>query len=165
MARRVDVDQTLAPVRMPARILHELYQHALETLPEECCGLVVGNSLERYRRVVRCRNDMTARHNEEPTVYPRDNRSGFYMNEHDLLKALREAEEAGEIVTAVYHSHVGAGPYLSELDLAYAEHAGFPFPDADQIVVAVDERVVRDVGVFRRVGARFQGHAVDRVDP
>lgn len=165
MARRVDVDQTLAPVRMPARILHELSQHALETLPEECCGLIVGNSLERYLRLVRCRNDMTTKHQNDPTEYPRDGRAAFYMNQHDYLKAWRDAEEAGENVTAVYHSHVGAGAYLSELDVAHAVHTGFPFPAADQIVVPIYERVVRDVGVFRRVEGGFCGHPVDRADP
>ncbi len=101
MARRVEVDQSLAPVRMPARILHELCQHALETAPEECCGLIVGNSLERYLRLVRCRNDMTTKHQNDPTEYPRDGRAAFYMNEQEYLKAWRDAEEAGENVTAV----------------------------------------------------------------
>jgi len=165
LAQRVEIDHSQAPVRMPAQILHELCQHALETLPEECCGLLVGNSLERYRRIVRCRNEMTARHQLDPVVYPRDGRAAFYMNEHDYLKAWRDAEEAGESVTAVYHSHVGAGAYLSEMDLAYAENQFFPFPNADQIVLPVYDRTVRDAAVFRRSGAYFTGHPVERVDP
>jgi len=165
MARRVEVDPDQKPVRMPARILHELCQHALETLPEECCGLIVGSVRERYLDLVRCRNEMTAKHQQDPTVYPRDGRAAFYMNEHDYLKAWREAEDAGRMITAVYHSHVGAGPYLSEMDVAYAQHAGFPFPDADQIVVPVFEYRVQGVAVFRRSGAGFVGHPVERVDP
>ena len=163
MADKVEVDQTLAPVPIPARILHELCQHALETSPEECCGLIVGNSLERYLRVVRCRNEMTAKNIEDSITYPRDGRAAFYMSPDDYVKVLEEAEVAGEIVTAVYHSHVGAGPYLSEMDLAYALHAGFPFPEADQIVLDVFDHRVRDVGVFRRADSRFVGHPVDQV--
>lgn len=165
MARRVEIDHSQASVRIPAQILHELCQHALETLPEECCGLLVGNSLERYRRIVRCRNEMTARHQQDPVVYPRDGRAAFYMNEHDYVKAWREAEEAGESVTAIYHSHVGAGAYLSELDLAYAENPLFPFPMADQIVLPVYDRAVLDAAVFRRSGPFFTGHPIERVDP
>jgi len=165
LARRVEIDHTQAPVRMPARILHELCQHALETLPEECCGLLVGNSLERYRRVVRCRNEMTALHQLNPGVHARDGRAAFWMNEHDYLKALAEAQEAGETVTAVYHSHVGAGAYLSELDLLYAENPFFPFPQADQIVLPVYDRTVRDVAVFQRTGSHFTGHPVERSEP
>ncbi len=161
MAPRIDVEKGRAPVRMPAEILHELCRHALEASPEECCGLIVGNSLERYRRIARCRNLMTEKHRENRSEYPRDGRAAFYMSEHDYLKTSREAEESGERITAVYHSHVGAGPYLSEMDLDYAQHAGFPFPDADQIVVPVYERRVRDVAVFRRVGSGFVGYRAE----
>lgn len=165
MPRRVELDQTQAPVTVPARILQELCAHALETLPEECCGLVVGNSLERYRRLVRCRNDMTLLNRQDPVTYPRDGRSAFFMNPHDYDKAAKEAEEAGEAVTAIYHSHVGAGPYLSEMDMEYAEHPAFPFPTADQIVLPVYERMVRDVALFRRIDGRFVGHPIEPVDP
>lgn len=164
MRRRVDLDRTLAPVPMPAKVVHELCQHALDAEPEECCGLVVGNSLERYLRSVRCRNIMTFLNQQDPTANPRDGRSAFFMNPHDYVQAAREAEQAGLVITAVYHSHVGAGPYLSEMDLAYAEHGGFPFPDADQIVVPVFERVVRDVALFRRTAQGFVGHPVEPVD-
>lgn len=162
LARRVEVDSSQEPVAISGHILDELFKHAVEAEPEECCGLVIGNSLERYRRVVRCRNEMTARHSEDPVVYPRDGRAAFYMSEHDYLKAWRDAEEAGEEVTAVYHSHVGAGAYLSDVDLAYAENPLFPFPKADQIVVPVYERRVREVAVFRRELVGFTGFGVER---
>jgi proteasome lid subunit RPN8/RPN11 len=163
--RRVEVDTTLPPVRMPAPILHELCQHAVEAFPEECCGLIVGNALERYRRVVRCTNEMTARHSEDPVAFPRDNRAAFYIPESDVLRARKEADEAGESVTAVYHSHVGSGAYLSEMDMEYAGHVFFPFQEADQIVVSVFERVARDISVFRPASGSFTGHAVERVAP
>lgn len=165
MRRRVELDRTLAPVPMPAKVVHELCQHALAAEPEECCGLIVGNSLERYLRSHRCLNIMTHLHENDPEAYPRDGRSAFFMNPQDYADAQKMAEEAGMMITGVYHSHVGAGPYLSEMDLAYAEHAGFPFPDADQIVVPVYDRVVRDVAVFRRTEQGFVGHPIDPVDP
>jgi proteasome lid subunit RPN8/RPN11 len=164
MARDIEVDQKLPPIPMPAEILHELCQHALETSPEECCGLIVGNSLERYLRVVRCRNDMTAKHKEDPKAYPRSGHAAYHMNESDYLEARKEADTAGEIVAAVYHSHVGQGaPYLSDLDVAYAQHLLYPFPEADQIVVPVFERKAGTVAVFRRVDSRFVGHPVEQV--
>ena len=57
-------------------------------------------------------------------------------------------------MTAVYHSHVDVGAYLSELDLEYAEHALFPFPGADQIVIAVHERHVVGAGAVPARGRR-----------
>lgn len=160
MGRRVDVDQTTEPVEMPPDVLHELYAHAREALPEECCGLVIGGAVARFIRVVRCRNEMSQRHSEDPVRFPRDNRSGFWMNEVDAQQALEEAEAEGQRVTAVYHSHVDADAYLSELDLEYAEPG--VFPDAAQLVIAVSEGGVKRVAIFRRAaaGQPFVGHPV-----
>jgi proteasome lid subunit RPN8/RPN11 len=148
----VDVDASLPPLALPRRILNELCAHALETLPEECCGLVLGRESARYGRAVRCRNEMTRLHLADPLTHPRDGRAGFWMNEADYLHAQALAEAAGDQVTAVYHSHVDVGAYLSELDLEYAEHALFPFPDADQIVIAVHDRRVVGLGLYHREG-------------
>jgi len=152
LARRVDVDASLPPLPLPRRILNELCAHALETLPEECCGLILGRETARYGRVVRCRNEMTRRHRADPLTHPRDGSAAFWMNEGDYLQAQALAEAAGEQVTAVYHSHVDVGAYLSELDLEYAEHALFPFPAADQIVIAVHDRRVVALGLYHREG-------------
>ena len=164
MRQRVDPDRTLAPVPMPAKVVHEICQHAVNEEPWECCGLVVGSSQARYMQAVRCTNIMNKKNQEDPAAYPRDGRSAFFMDPQEYGRALQAAESAGLSITAVYHSHVGAGPYLSEMDLAYAEHAGFPFPEADQIVVSVYDRVVRDVALFRRTGKGFVGHRVEPVD-
>ena len=134
---RIDVDRSLEPVEIPSLIVSELLKHARETLPEECCGLILGRPAQDYRRLVRCRNDMTRRHGEDPAGFPRDGRAAYWMNEKDYLQACQEAQSQGDDVTAVYHSHVGSGAYLSAMDLEYARHALFPFPEADQIVVAV----------------------------
>jgi proteasome lid subunit RPN8/RPN11 len=150
---------------MSSKVLHELNQHAVEAVPEECCGLIVGNALERYLRVERCTNEMTALHLADPEQHPRDGTTAYYMSPKDVLRVQRAADEAGEVVTAVYHSHVGAGPYLSEVDLEYAEQELFPFPQADHIVVPVFERTAREVGLFRRGPGGFRGHPVERTDP
>ena len=162
MARRVDVDASLPPLALPGRILNELCAHAIETLPEECCGLILGRGAARYGRLVRCRNEMTRRHLADPLTHPRDGCAAFWMNEGDYLNAQTLAEAAGEQVTAVYHSHVDVGAYLSELDLEYAEHALFPFPTADQIVIAVHERRVVGLGLYQREGATkpFTGRSI-----
>lgn len=147
---RIEVDASQPSVAMPREILNELYAHALATLPEECCGLIVGTDRERFRRIVRCRNEMTLRHKEDPAGYPRDGRHAYFMNALDYMRASDDAEERGERITAVYHSHVDAGAYLSEMDREYAESEGFPFRDADQIVVSVVSGKVDSVAFFER---------------
>jgi proteasome lid subunit RPN8/RPN11 len=154
------MDEHLLPVGIPARILNELCEHARETEPEECCGLVLSEGRLRYGRTVRCRNEMTKRHEEDPAAFPRDNQAAYYMSASDVIAVTREAERVGAAVTAVYHSHVGAGAYLSELDLGYARHELFPFRDADQIVLSVLEHRVREIKIFLRSGDDFTEHIV-----
>lgn len=167
MGRRVDVDEALPRATLPGPVLGELYAHARETRPEECCGLILGDDRERFQRVVRCRNELTRLHHEDAREYPRDGKSGFVMNPVDYVAAAEQARQSGQRVTAVYHSHVnaheGGGVYLSELDLDYASQPGFPFPDAVQVVIAVCEDHVTGVGLFERTAAtgEFQGRALE----
>lgn len=165
LAPRVVVDPNRDPVRIPAPILHEMMNHALATDPEECCGLIVGDSQQRFRRLVRCQNKMTEMNNSDPRAFPRDNRSGFYMDPLEVETERAKAEETGAEVTAVYHSHVGAGAYLSELDLEHAEHELFLFPRADWIVLGVADHRVSEVGLFRRADGEFNGHLIESVLP
>jgi proteasome lid subunit RPN8/RPN11 len=157
----IDVDPTLAPLVIDGRVLNEMCAHALETWPEECCGLVTGKGPGSHQSVHRCRNDMTLLHRGDPVGHPRDGRAAFHMNESDALRACREAGRAGEQVTAVYHSHVGAGAGFSQLDQEFASDEVFPFPDADHIVIALAQRGVRELALFRRDASRgFVGRAI-----
>ncbi len=160
--RRIDVDEALPSVEIPRRILNDLYAHAIQSLPEECCGLIVGTDEDRFERLVRCRNEMTMHHRQDPVEYPRDGTEAFYMNSLDYMIVYEEAEARGARVTAVYHSHVGVGAYFSGMDLTYAESENFPFPDADHIVVAIFDRKVDSVGFFRKggEGQSFLGHTI-----
>ncbi len=148
--KQIDLDLHSPPVVVSGRVLNELCAHALETQPEECCGLLAGNGSERFASVLRCRNEMTRKHRGDPASFPRDGREAYYMNEIDFLRSQEQVEQRGEVLTAVYHSHVGAGAYFSELDQEFAEHDFFPLPEAAHVVVAVWDRRVSQVGVFER---------------
>lgn len=162
MTQRVDLDPELEAVEMPAHILNAVYSHALETLPEECCGLILGSRDEPHREVVRCRNDMTRHHQRDAVAYPRDGKQGFYMNETDYLVAEKEASARDERVTVVYHSHVDCGAYFSAMDQDFATRPLYPFPDADHLVVGIAGGHVKEQGLFRldRDAGRFSGRAV-----
>ncbi len=162
MSGRIDVNRSLPPVAVPARVWNELRGHALETIPEECCGLLLGKHAGRYEQVARCRNEMTRLHQEDPISHPRDGREAFHMNEMDYVRIQEQAESESLQVTGVYHSHVGAGAYFSELDQAFALQPLFPFPGADHLVISVVEHRVRDIAVFRRLDTSeaFEGRAL-----
>ena len=97
----------------------------------------------------------------QPTEYPRDGRAGYFMNPADILAA----ERSGAEVTAVYHSHVGAGAYLSRMDLEYATRPSFPYPNADQIVLSVFGGSVKEAGLFRRSSDTYGGYPVEADHP
>lgn len=153
MRDRILVERGAAPIAVPARVLADLHEHARETHPEECCGLVLGRKTGALERVVRCRNEMTRLQRQDPEHYPRDGRQAFHMNEADVLQAQKFADAEGWIVTGVYHSHADAGPYFSTLDQEFASQPGFPFPDALHIVVSVFEGLVKEVAAFERDGS------------
>jgi len=147
---RIDVNRALPPVTLSARLLNALCEHARETHPEECCGLLVGDAPGVFAWARRCRNEMTRLHRRDPEAHPRDGTQAFQMNEGDTLRVIEEAEAKGQLVTGVYHSHANAGPYFSEVDQEFARRPGFPFPEAQHIVISVFEGLVGESAVFRR---------------
>ncbi len=149
---RIDLNPDLSPVQIPMTVFNEICAHALETQPEECCGLIASAAEHRFGQAFRCRNDMTLRHRAEPDRFPRDGTEAFYMNEMDYLNIDKQVTGEGEKVAAIYHSHVGAGVYFSEMDREFAEQPLFPFPDAAHIVVAVWDRMA-EAGIFERDAA------------
>ena len=159
MKGRIHATRDLPPRVVPIRVLNEMRGHALETHPEECCGLLVGPAPGRFEEVHRCRNEMTRLHRQDPVTWPRDGRQAFHMNEIDYQRVERHADEGGQHVTGVYHSHVDAAAYFSEVDQAFVRDPLFPFPAAEHVVLAVLERKVVDAAVFwldPRTG-RFEG--------
>jgi proteasome lid subunit RPN8/RPN11 len=124
---------------------------------------VVGSDDTRYLRAVRCTNIMTQMHEKDRTLYPRKAHQAFYIDPKEWLSIQEQAEKDGERVTAVYHSHVGVGAYLSAEDLKHAESALFPFANADQIVIAVADRKVDALALFRwdAESRSFAGYHVD----
>jgi proteasome lid subunit RPN8/RPN11 len=138
---------------MSARLLNALREHARETHPEECCGLLTGPAAGRFQIAHRCRNEMTRLHRLDPTNFPRDGKRAFHMNEADVVRVAEEAEGQRWLVTGVYHSHADAGPYFSELDQEFARVPGFPFPQAHHVVVSVLDGLVGEAAVFQRIDA------------
>ena len=150
MSGRIDVNRALPPVVVPARLLNALCEHARETHPEECCGILTGRAPGLFEDAHRCRNEMTRLHQRDPVLHPRSGEKAFHMNEVDLLRVVEEAEARQRLVTGIYHSHADAGAYFSELDQEYALQPGFPFPLAQHVVISVVDGVVSESALFRR---------------
>lgn len=96
------------------RLIAEMITHALEADPEESCGLLVGN--ETADRVVRMQN-----------VHPQPGRR-YEMSPVELMRVEGLAEDNGEQIVAIYHSHTFTQAYPSETDVNNAVQSGWTDP-------------------------------------
>ena len=130
--------------------LDEIRRQAEAGYPAECCGVIfVKDGPEGVRRLFPCRNIQDERHAEDPVSFPRQSRTAYYMHPQDTLH-IHRAQEAGERVSVIYHSHVDAGAYFSETDKRNALPGGVPaFPGTIYVVVSVVEGKMRDAQACR----------------
>ncbi len=108
-------------VALPATIRDAIVAHALGELPNEACGIVVGDRPAatggRSLRFVPVRNAAAS-----PTRYEMDGR--------DLVRLTLETDDRGEAFWAIVHSHVRGEPRPSPTDVADAR-----YPEALHLIV------------------------------
>ena len=130
----------------------EIEQHALETYPEECCGIILEDPLgtispQEYVRT--CGNIQNQRHAEDPKTYPRDARTAYLMDPDDLLRINLESERENRPIKAFYHSHPDHPSYFSEKDKSDAMFWDEPaYPDSAYIVLSVYHDGIQDIKAF-----------------
>ena len=93
--------------------LKSVFDHAENTYPHECCGILVGtanNDIKMVENVVKADNvrSIGAR------------RKRFLINPEEFVSIERKANQDGLEVIGIYHSHPDAEAYPSEYDLSYA---------------------------------------------
>jgi proteasome lid subunit RPN8/RPN11 len=128
--------------------LEEMYAHAREASPAECCGLVGGaesaaQSIYRLRNVAR-----------EPFV-------SYEAAPEDLFDAQRQMRARGEQLLAIYHSHPRSGdPVPSETDVRLAY-----YPSAIYFIIGLEGeaaslrafRIREGAGLWERAAYRVSG--------
>ena len=108
-------------------LVDELVVHAVEKVPREACGVLVGPAQERrFERLVRMAN-----------VADGDDRYAF--DPKAQLALWQALEDLGERVWGIYHSHPTTTAYPSKVDVATAQ------PDMLYVIVGFD----REVRAFR----------------
>jgi proteasome lid subunit RPN8/RPN11 len=130
-------------IRIKRTALEEVHRHALESYPDECCGVVLSGDGEHHVR--RVDNIQGRLHLEDPIRNPRDARVAYFMDPRQLYAVLSEAERPGRQILAFYHSHPEHAAYFSEEDrrraMAWDEPA---YPGAFYLVVSVLSGAVKD---------------------
>ncbi len=130
-------------MRIPEHILKEMYRHAREDFPNECCGWLTGprsgGEAVRVRRAVNAYDP-----GSHPTARDRTAETAYVIDGRDLLELNRSLDD-DEPPLAIYHSHPNGRAYFSETDRRVATDPwgdGPAYP-VKQIVVGIDaDRVV-----------------------
>ena len=131
----------------------EISRHAVESFPEECCGIVLRHAVQD--EVCRLENIQNRLHAIDPETYPRQATIAYAIDPQELAKTIDKASAAGATVKAFYHSHPNHDAYFSAEDKAFATPFGEPtFPDAAQIVISIYDGVVKRMAVFAWDGQR-----------
>lgn len=121
--------------------------HAVETYPEECCGVVLaGGGCDEVHPLENIQNRL---HKKDPRTFPRDARTAYTIDHQVLESVLAEAAGKGLTFKAVYHSHPDHDAYFSPEDKDFATPFGEPtYPDVAQVVISVMGGKVERVAVF-----------------
>lgn len=138
----------IVPEISPAA-LAEVFAHAREAYPEECCGFLIGSRDGAIDEVRRCENWQNRLHQRDPERFPRDARTAYNIGPKDI--AFADASFGSERpVRIVYHSHVDAGAYFSAEDRRAALFDGEPvWPQVDYLVVGTQGKRVTEAKLFR----------------
>lgn len=111
----------MASIQLRREHLEAMIDHARESAPSECCGLIGGVSKTKASSLYRLRN-VTA----EPEVR-------YEAAPEDLFTAQRQMRERGEDLLAIYHSHPrAADPSPSETDVRLAY-----YPSATYLIIGL----------------------------
>jgi len=135
-------------------VIEKIYRHAIEAYPDECCGIVTGDS--DNQTVHLCKNIQNRLHAEDPVRHPRDARTAYVIDRKEFERIVSSAKEQGKEVIAFYHSHPEHESYFSEDDAAAQTVFGEPeFPGALHVVISVKSKEIHDMKYFKWDGQGF----------
>ncbi len=110
-------------------LIDEMIAHAREDSPNECCGMIGG------------------REGSATTLYRAENAEAsslrYSIDPAEQFRLMREIEEAGEELVAIYHSHTKSSAYPSQTDVNLAG-----WPDAVYVIVSLEDPAAPDVRGF-----------------
>lgn len=90
-------------------------EHALETRPLECCGVLLGPDADHADEILRAENV-----HDQP-------RTRYEIDPDTLLDAVQRAEERGRAIVGFYHSHPRGAAAFSETDRTRGSWEGLAY--------------------------------------
>jgi len=114
-------------MKISQQLIDQMVAHAIEDLPNECCGMVGGSD------------------GAASVVIPVANAAAsplrFEMDPQGQYNALKQIEEGAGELLAIYHSHTKSAAYPSQTDVNQA----VSWPDAIWVIVSLEDAEEPDV--------------------
>ena len=136
------------PIDVPRSSLEQIFAHARESFPNECCGWITGdkdsNTAGGVRRAINAYEPET-----HPTAKDRTAQTAFVISDQDLLD-LNHTLDDDVRPRIIYHSHPNGMAYLSDIDrsVATSPWGGEPAFPVQQLVIGIDAEAVRETSLF-----------------
>jgi proteasome lid subunit RPN8/RPN11 len=105
----------------------DIEQHAAESYPHECVGLLIGRLAGNHKQVTaifRAQNTWSAEVGLTNAEHEHSLRDRFYLDPRDYMKADRAAQAQGLDIVGCYHSHPDHPAIPSERDRVGAQGVG-----------------------------------------
>lgn len=127
----------LRDVVLSQTIRRTVIVHALEVLPDECCGILVGKGAVIERA--------------EPMRSIMPSPDAYVMDPLQQIEVFARMREQGESLLGIYHSHPGGPPEPSGADVQMAFH-----PEAAYIIVSLDKDAMTKMRAYRLTDGGFK---------
>jgi [CysO sulfur-carrier protein]-S-L-cysteine hydrolase len=118
-------------------LIDEIVAHARDELPNECCGIVAaddGNAVEVFRAM-----------NAEASPVR------YGLDPKDQYRIMKEIDDKGWSLGAIYHSHTRSPAYPSQTDVNLAF-----YPEALYLIVSLVDPAGPDLKAFRIVEGKIE---------
>ena len=122
-------------ILLPKKIIDEIKKQALKEFPHECCGFLIGESVENGVEAVEYVPAQNSRVNN------RERR--FVIDPRDYLKVEIKADAQNRSMIGIVHSHPDAPDIPSEYDLDHAL-VGFSY-----IIISTTENKIKGYSSWR----------------
>ena len=135
-------------LRLNEQVYHAIRRHGEETYPHECCGVLLGRSVDGANEVdeaVRAGNTRTdSAHNR------------YNIALQELVKIQRQGRERGLDIVGFYHSHPDHPAQWSKTDFAEAHWLGCSY-----VITAVEKGVAKATNSFLLSGTTEEDKAFE----
>jgi len=132
----------MTSIRMPFIFRDQMIEHALQELPNECCGILLGSGTAVVRAV--------------PMRSTPPAPDAYYMDPVQQVAIFSEMAERGETLVGIYHSHPNGPAEPSAADRQLAFH-----PEVVYIIISLADPQHPELRAFELRGQGFDEVSIE----